>query len=191
MSYRFRPPRTDHHDYNKPNPRTKRQQPQQSPVEPREERKDGAMRCLSLTQPWATLVAVGAKRIETRSWTTPYRGPLAIHASKGFPTWAREMCEAWPFDEALAAAGITSWKDLPTGVIVATCTLIGCVPTGRIQERTGGVWPRFPLTEQEMAFGDYTSGRWAWLLDDVRPLVTPIPAKGSLGLWECPLEVMA
>lgn len=41
------------------------------------------MKGLSLTQPWATLVAIGAKRIETRIWATSYRGPLAIHAAKG------------------------------------------------------------------------------------------------------------
>ena len=33
-----------------------------------------AVKALSLTQPWATLVAMGAKRIETRSWATSYRG---------------------------------------------------------------------------------------------------------------------
>jgi hypothetical protein len=38
------------------------------------------MKALSLWQPWATLVSIGAKRIETRSWPTKYRGPLAIHA---------------------------------------------------------------------------------------------------------------
>jgi activating signal cointegrator 1 len=48
------------------------------------------MKAITLTQPWATLVAIGAKRIETRSWPTNYRGPLAIHAAKGFPKWAKE-----------------------------------------------------------------------------------------------------
>jgi hypothetical protein len=38
------------------------------------------MRCLTLTQPWATLVAVGAKQVETRNWSTRYRGRLAIHS---------------------------------------------------------------------------------------------------------------
>ena len=51
------------------------------------------MKALTLTQPWATLVAIGAKRIETRSWRTSYRGPLAIHAAKGFPKWAREFAQ--------------------------------------------------------------------------------------------------
>ena len=41
----------------------------------------------------------------------------------------------------------------------------------------------WPLTSQERAFGDYTPGRYAWLLSDVRPLAAPIPAKGQLGLW--------
>ncbi len=41
------------------------------------------MKALSLLQPWATLVVIGVKQIETRSWSTAYRGPLLIHASKG------------------------------------------------------------------------------------------------------------
>ncbi len=46
------------------------------------------IRGLTLTKPWATLVALGHKRIETRSWSTVYRGPIAIHAAKGLPRWA-------------------------------------------------------------------------------------------------------
>lgn len=40
------------------------------------------MKAITLHQPWATLVSLGVKTIETRSWTTRYRGPLAIHAAK-------------------------------------------------------------------------------------------------------------
>ena len=40
------------------------------------------MKVLSLWQPWATLMAIGAKKIETRHWYTRYRGPLVIHAAK-------------------------------------------------------------------------------------------------------------
>ena len=43
------------------------------------------MKTLTLLQPWAMLVALEAKRIETRSWGTWYRGPLAIHADKRMP----------------------------------------------------------------------------------------------------------
>ena len=47
------------------------------------------MKALSLTQPWATLVVIGAKRIETRFWHTSYVGPLLIHAAKAIPS-------SWP-----------------------------------------------------------------------------------------------
>ena len=42
------------------------------------------MKALSVKQPWANLIANGTKTIETRTWTTPYRGPLLIVSSK-FP----------------------------------------------------------------------------------------------------------
>lgn len=40
------------------------------------------MKALSVKQPWANLIASGKKTIETRTWTTTYRGPLLIVASK-------------------------------------------------------------------------------------------------------------
>jgi hypothetical protein len=43
---------------------------------------------------------------------------------------------------------------------------------------------RWMLSPSEKAFGDYTPGRYAWLLADVRRLPEPIPARGALGLWE-------
>lgn len=35
----------------------------------------------------------------------------------------------------------------------------------------------------QLPFGDFTPGRYAWLLSDVRPLPQPVPAKGRQGLW--------
>ena len=45
-------------------------------------RHDGPVRALTLHQPWASLIALGVKRIETRSWSTSCRGPLWIHAGR-------------------------------------------------------------------------------------------------------------
>ncbi|MBI2066116.1 ASCH domain-containing protein [Candidatus Woesebacteria bacterium] len=39
-------------------------------------------KAISLKQPWANLVASGKKTIETRKWTTNYRGDLVICSSK-------------------------------------------------------------------------------------------------------------
>lgn len=36
------------------------------------------MRALSVKNPWAELIASGRKRIELRTWTTSYRGPVII-----------------------------------------------------------------------------------------------------------------
>ena len=43
------------------------------------------MKALTLHQPRASLVALGVKTIETRGWSTTYRGPLLIHAGKREP----------------------------------------------------------------------------------------------------------
>lgn len=143
------------------------------------------MRCLTLRQPWASLVAIGAKRIETRSWRTAHRGPLAIHAAKGFPQWAMDIVhdkkDGKPFRDALQAAGIVTLEDLPRGCVIATCRIANVVPTERITD------PRcfFNAPPREIALGDYTPGRWGWILQDIEALPEPIPARGYLGLWEC------
>ncbi|MCL4441072.1 MAG: ASCH domain-containing protein [Firmicutes bacterium] len=140
------------------------------------------MKVISLLQPWATLVAIGAKRIETRSWATSYRGPLAIHASKGVTAAIKKLVFTKPFFTILRKLGYgVAWGadwNLPLGKIIATCNLVDVVP----------ITPEFTatLSENEKAFGNYTPGRFAWILEDVKQLPEPIPAKGSLGLWEFP-----
>ena len=130
------------------------------------------MKALSLTQPWATLVATGRKKIETRSWRTNYRGDLVIHASRGFPRDCRSLCEEYPFSEALTVAP----NALPRGVCLAVVTLADCY---RIE--------RPPSDEFEAAFGDYAPGRYGWVFEELRPLREPVARRGSLGLWECEL----
>jgi hypothetical protein len=163
------------------------------------------MRCLTLTQPWASLVAIGAKKIETRSWPTNYRGPLAIHAAKGFPRWARETCLDSPFIQALHRANYLSdprlnrrrenaakWDSIPLSSVLATCTLVDCVQMHEFWYRQGDP-PALGLGKytqmladnpNEREFGDYADGRWAWILADVECFEQPVPAKGALGLWE-------
>mgnify|MGYP000857869298 CR=1 FL=1 len=41
------------------------------------------MKAISIKQPWASYVAGGHKVVECRTWSTAYRGPLLICASKG------------------------------------------------------------------------------------------------------------
>lgn len=143
------------------------------------------MKALTLTQPWATLVAIGAKRVETRGWSTSYRGPLAIHAAKGFPTWAREFFDQPPFFSlVLRQAGYKSWKDLPRGVVLCTTELIAVLPTVYTVAQALARPRPFELTDQERAFGNYLPGRYAFYLGPVTRLATPVPARGALSLWD-------
>ena len=125
------------------------------------------MKALSLTQPWATLVATGKKQIETRSWSTRYRGPLYIHAAKGFPPSAREF--------ALQVYGNPAiLPNIPRGAIIARAWLLDVCPTA-------DMWSK--ISPEEARYGDYTPGRFAWVLTNIKQL-EPIPWKGALGLFE-------
>lgn len=149
------------------------------------------MKAITLTQPWATLVACGEKRIETRSWYTHYRGPIAIHAAQRFPSWAQDFARACdPCREALKRQltsrniGGDKWPHyLPLGAVVGFAVLEAVGPTETIFDVSRAWSP--PLdTPQERSLGDYTPGRYAWLLNHIVPLVPPIEAKGARGLWD-------
>ncbi|MEK3688583.1 ASCH domain-containing protein [Paenibacillus sp. FSL R10-2736] len=73
------------------------------------------MKCLTIRQPWATLIALGEKQIETRSWPTSYRGDLAIHAGMQVD---KAICKTEPYQSVLARHGYTA-DNLPSGVILA------------------------------------------------------------------------
>lgn len=133
------------------------------------------MRTITLTQPWASLVAIGAKTIETRNWYTPHRGPLAIHAAKGYPDWAAAFTD--DLEHVSAEEYGFELPLLPFGEIVAICRLVDCLPTNRPDRIPG-------LTSQERDFGDFTHGRFAWVLADIEALPRSIPARGALGLWD-------
>lgn len=140
------------------------------------------MKALPLWQPWASLVAIGAKRVETRGYP-PHRLGLqlgqriAIHATKT----PRELrfCAMDPFCRYVEA------DQLPLGALIAVCTL---ERWAEITEASAAeLLRRYP---EEHAFGDYTPGRWAWVLTDVLQLAEPIPFTGSQGTFDVPDELV-
>lgn len=140
------------------------------------------LKCLTLTPPWGTLVMLGAKRNETRSWSTSYRGLLGIHAAAGFPKWARDLCWNPPFSRVLAQAGYWRLNDIPTAALIGTVQLVDCVRVERV---------RYSISLDELAFGDYSDGRYAWILEDPHLLPAPVPMRGMLGLWTTSMEVLS
>lgn len=141
------------------------------------------LKAVTLTQPWAALVACEAKMWETRSWAPPEAmvgQRVAIHAGKGLGPAGNlagfdDVIAREPFASALAEGGYGRDRLLAErGFILATAVLAAF-------ERTEEIAPR--LQSDELAFGDYTPGRWAWQLIDVVRLGRPVGTRGALGLW--------
>lgn len=144
------------------------------------------MKAITIKQPWATLIALGEKKFETRSWQTKYRGQLAIHAGKTIDMEAYEWSE---IRTALLKHGIQSHEDLPTGVVLATANLIEChkIKTNYFpmyDEEKASTESGLLIEGDEYWFGDYDEGRYAWELTNLQVLSEPVPAKGQLSLWE-------
>jgi hypothetical protein len=134
---------------------------------------------ITLWQPWASLIAIGAKRYETRSRPAPSRligRRIAIHA-------ARRRVRPKDFDaDTLQAINLAindqCWmKKLPLGAVVCTAVLIEVLPVERVLPDL---------------FGDCDPGRWAWRLEEVTLLQPPVPARGlqTWGWrWVVPVEM--
>jgi hypothetical protein len=133
------------------------------------------LKALSLIQPWATLVVLGDKQVETRSWKTDYRGRVAVHASKNFPATARAFAFAGAAARPLARHDLDP-HDLPRGAIIGTVEIVDVLPAHQVES---------DLTETELALGNFGPDRFAWILAYPRQ-IEPIPYKGALGLFEVP-----
>jgi len=153
------------------------------------------MKAITVWQPWAMLLGTGAKRFETRGWATRYRGPIAIHA--GAKRFSSVNLLELPFAAGAAitrALGITL-DHLPYGCVIATAELVECweitgndgrgeayIHLNAESSRNGHA--KFGLIYgDEYRYGDYSPGRYAWELANVKMLPKPIPAKGAQGLW--------
>ena len=127
------------------------------------------MKVLSIIEPWATLIKERKKFIETRSWKTSYRGELYIHAS----------CKKIKMSDAHT---IELLKLIPNvsmgyGKIICKCQLVDCVYMDQ------AFLDKIQDNKQEFLCGDFSLGRYAWILENVEPLNEPISAKGHLNIW--------
>lgn len=114
--------------------------------------------CLSIQQPWAWLIVNGYKDIENRTWRTPYRGPLYIHAGRKFDAEGYEMVkEKFPHIQLPARA------DFKFGGIVGKAIVREC--TVGDNASPWAVW-----------------GACHWKLTDAEPIPFE-PMKGRLGLF--------
>jgi hypothetical protein len=156
------------------------------------------MKALSLWQPWASLIAIGVKPEETRSWPAPkwlVGQRFAIHAAK--KPLQQTLAEAGVSQavmvrmvEALHAAGVKP-LNLPFGKVVCTAVLKPSVRVARFfpgDFNGGSLRHPHAITEcgkriEANVFGDFSPGRWIWPLIDVEQ-VEPFDAVGRQGIFE-------
>lgn len=135
---------------------------------------------ISLIQPWASLLACGFKRIETRNpkWNRRgYRGWVAILASKHrtMPSPHYALMRG-----LLARAGL-EYENLHRGGIVGYGRIVGQSVFGH----TIPSWAIAPGTH-ELKFGDFAINRWGLYFEDAQHLDVMIPCKGMLGIFKLP-----
>lgn len=123
------------------------------------------MKAISIKQPWAWMIADGTKTIETRTWSTGYRGEILIVSSKGKMLGVTQRV----FDVRYPEAPVVLY-----GQALAICRLVDCRPmTG--DDEIAACCPIYP---------DAVS----WMLEDIRK-IEPFDVKGSLNIYEVEMPV--
>lgn len=131
------------------------------------------MKAVTISQPYASLIASGSKWIENRTWPTRYRGEIAIHAGKGLQYLDRDE--------------LTNY---PSGCVIAIGNLVACVPIDEIEAKGNDDYKQcdyIPGT-RNITWGkalqhEHSEGPWCWILEDLRA-VDHVPVRGAQGLWE-------
>jgi hypothetical protein len=127
-------------------------------------------KAISIRQPWADLIIKGYKRIENRGWYTRYRGPILIHASKGFDHDCEEFAEdILTYDE---------WNDMfnrpkeeySRGGIIGIANLVNV--------------KLFEAEKHNPVKDPWFVGKYGFVLEDAGPLPEMYPLSGRLNIFD-------
>ena len=124
------------------------------------------MKCLSLKQPYADLLAFGEKTIELRKWYTKFRGEFLIHASKNIDLQA---CERLDIDI----------DNLTIGAIIGSAFLYDFKEYSNQEEFNKDKQKHFSLVTKY--FDGY---KYGFLIRNARMFKKSIPYPGKLRFFE-------
>ena len=143
------------------------------------------MKALTLHQPFASLIAEGAKCHETRTWPPPrslHGHRIAIHAAKHVGVLLNLQIVRG------LQLNADRLRDLPQGAVVATAELLDAGQVLGVGYGPGTVLVRQSDGREEELFAEpygwYGEDRWIWQLGNVEKLPEPIFVRGWQGLWE-------
>lgn len=166
----------------------------------------GRYRCLTVRQPWATLLVRGVKDVEVRSWPAPadlwevrHCPPLLIHAASTRPTPA-EVCRDWPWAEHLTALSGGQWGDVPRPDECEYGAVLGSVYVQRCTREVSSVWHvdvggmsayRHAALRSEGRLEPRVAsgGKWGWYVRAGGMLAEPVPLRGRQRVFWAELPV--
>jgi hypothetical protein len=126
------------------------------------------LKCLSLKQPYADLLATGRKTIEIRKWNTSFRGLFLIHASKNVN---REACLTLGFDES----------NLVKGAIIGKASVYDVTEYTTMNIFLGDRQKHFSIEDIN---SNHSFKRYGFLVKDALKFRKEIPYLGKLGFFE-------
>ncbi|XP_071778576.1 activating signal cointegrator 1 [Centroberyx gerrardi] len=134
-----------------------------------QEMSDGGW-CLSMHQPWASLLIKGIKRVEGRTWYTSHRGRLWIAAAAKKPT-PQETAEVEVMYRHIYKKEPRFPKDYPTGCLLGCVNMTDCLSQEQFREQ-------FPNTCEESA------SPFVFICTNPQELVVKFPMKGKHKIWK-------
>ncbi len=126
------------------------------------------MKALSFRQPWAELILQGRKTLDLRTYSSHYRGLLAIHASK---TIEREACLRYGLDP----------KKLTIGGIVGVVELTDVIPLTKTDYDNRQV--------EHLTGRPYQKQMYGWVLRNPQRLPEMVPIRGQMRLFNVDLSL--
>lgn len=145
------------------------------------------MKAITLIQPWASLIVLGHKTIETRSWHTNYKGEILIHA--GLKKIIVDESSYQLLTELENIPGfVKNYPELPYGAIIGKATI---EESFLMTEEYISLMQAAPgINKQQLSFGHFEPGRYAWRMSNPIVFKKPIPCRGALSLWNVPEDII-
>nr|XP_043629036.1 activating signal cointegrator 1 [Erigeron canadensis] len=132
--------------------------------------------CLTMHQPWASLLVYGIKRIEGRSWPSPITGRLWIHAAGKVPDPETIKAMEDFYKQIYALDGVTDLKfpeHYPVSKLLGCVEVVGCVKGEELAS-----WEDVP---QGVRLESLTA--FCWLCEQPQKLVVPFEMRGYQGVY--------